>query len=148
MGPRHKSFSFVLFYPTTTKPFTVVCSAEPTLAHLLSHEGPNMIFMGPSQYQQHEIPTCYDHLNLAILYSKCQLTPAMLLRGFLVRFGGEPMRETVRVVLEYPRVTCDSHYSWFNETVDGLVCRLHSSSIKKNPAHCRPAYNSRLHRKY
>jgi len=57
------------------------------------------------------------------------------------------MQERVRAVLEYPRVACDSHYSWFNETIDGLVCRLHSSSIKKIPAHCCPAYNSRPHRK-
>ena len=64
-----------------------------------------MISMGPSQYQQHEIPTCYDHLNLAILYSKCRLTSAILLRGFLVRFGGKPVLERVQAVLEYARVT-------------------------------------------
>jgi hypothetical protein len=120
--------------------------AAPTLAHLSSREnteGGNVISMRSSRHRQHEIPTCYNRPNLAMLHSKCQLTSAMLLRGFLVRFGGKPIREMVWVALEYPRVTCENDYSWFNVTVDGLVGGLHSSLIKRIPAHCCPACNIR-----
>jgi hypothetical protein len=88
----------------------------------------------PPQLREQEMLTCHDHPNLA-----------MLLRGFLVGFGGKPVRERVRAALEYPRVTCENHHLWFNETVDGLVCRLHSFSIKNIPAHCYPVCNSRSH---
>ena len=92
-----------------------------------------------------QIPTCHGHPNLATLHSKCQLTPAMLLQGFLVRFGGKRIWERVWATLEYPRVTCENHHSWVNETVDGLVHILHSFSIKNILAHCCPTYNSRSH---
>ena len=39
------------------------------------------------------------------------------------------MREGVRAVLEYPRVTCDDHYSWFNG-VDRFVDGIHFQSRK------------------
>lgn len=39
-----------------------------------------------------------NHPNLAMLHSKCQLTPAMLLQGFLVRFERKPIRVPVPLV--------------------------------------------------
>ena len=127
--------------PTTTKLFI-----EPT--HLSSRENTgeaSVIFTRSCRLREHEMPTRHNHLNLAMLHSKCQLTPAMLLRGFLVRFGGKRVRERVWAALEYPRVTCENHHPWVTETIDGLICRLHSFSIKNIPAHCCPVCNSRSH---
>ena len=90
------------FLSLTTKPFTVACSAKRIPAYLLSREdteGANMISTRPSQHQQHKIPTCHDHLNLAMLYSECQLTPAILLRGFL-EVNPYGVRARVRAALE------------------------------------------------
>ena len=150
-GWSHNIECFLLFCrPTTTKPFTVACSAEPTVGHFLPREnteGASVISMRLSHHQRHEISTRHDPPNLAMLYSKCQLTPVLLLRGFSVVFGNKPVRERVRAALEYPRITCDNHYSWFNEIIDGLICSLDSFSIKNTPAHCCPACNSRSHNK-
>jgi hypothetical protein len=127
MEPHRRLYFF--FCPPTTKPFTVACSAKRTVAHFLScqnTEGANVISMRLSHHQRHEIPTCHDHPNLAMLYSECQLTPAVLLRGFLFVYG---VRARVRAAMEYPRITCDNHGS-MRQLTDWFVNCVHFRSRK------------------